>query len=547
MMLVVRVHGRPPLPILAALIAALALPVGADQPTVVVEVEAGHYRLPRAAIADLAETPFDAAMLRPRGSRGGSDEGFALRRVERDGPLYAIGLRDGDVLTAHDGVPLDAYPDLEEAFRALMTAAEVQLTVLRDGEEFVFHYDIEGPPLDLPPLWGVDDPTPGELRAFHGIVLEGLDTAVVPRAFVLAQRNTMARQIRWSYALDDEGQVAGVRGSGRNGDLPTLIGLRGGTRIFAVDDRPIVDPASLMSLFTALRTQDEVVLTLEGRLREERFVIRVAGEPDPDPEPWPLELLTVPGTRDQLRADHGIEIIEGVYVFPRTAIADLPRAELTFRPVHDDRERVAGYRLIRNRYGNLLDLLGVVPGATLRFLDGEPIESEDDVHAVFEAWLTGDEIGLGIETRAGTTMELHHRVSGDPVAVPATWIGTGVDVEPDLHQRRRERGVHGGLGQFQVPASFVNALRSDTNLLRTLRSPDGTESYDLTRVGNRSAWFVLGLRSGDRLVGCNGAPLTSRADVAAAIEALLVGEPLVLDVIRDEVPNPVLMVLTPEG
>jgi len=533
--------------LLAALIAALALPAGADQPTVVVQVQPGHYRLPRAAIADLAETPFNAAMLRPRGARGGSDEGFALRRVERDGPLYAIGLRDGDVLTAHDGVPLDAYPDLEQAFRALMTRAEVRLTLLRDGEEIVFHYEIEGPPLELPPLWGVDDPTPGELRAHHGIVLEGRDTAVVPRAFVLAQRNTMTRQIRWAYALDDEGQVTGVRGSGRRGDLLTLIGLRGGTRILAVDDRPIVDPQSLMSLFTALRTQDEVVLTLEGRLREERFVIRVPGEPDPDPEPWPLELLTVPGTRDQLRAGHGVEITDGTYVFPRAAIADLPRAELIFRPVHDDRERVAGYRLISNRYGDLLDLLGVVPGATLRFLDGEPVESEDDVHAVFEAWLTAGEIRLGIETRAGTAIELHHRVSGDPAAVPATWIGTGVDVEPDLQQRRRERGVRGGLGQFEVPASFVDALRSDTNLLRTRRSPDGAETFDLTRVGNRSAWFVLGLRSGDRLVGCNGAPLTSRADLSAAIEALLHGEPLVLDVMRDETPYPVLVVLSPEG
>jgi type II secretory pathway component PulC len=513
----------------------------------VVEVDPGHYRLPRAAVADLAETPFQAASLRPRGARGGSDEGFALRRVERDGPLYAIGLRAGDVLSAHDGAPLDAYPDLERAFRALMTAAEVQLTVLRDGERLELRYEIEGPPLTLPPLWGVDDPTPSELRAHHGIVLEGRDTAMVPRVYVLAQRNTLARQIRWSYVLDDEGLVTGIRGSGRRGDLLTLIGLRGGTIILAVDDRPIIDPPSLMSLFTALRTWDEVVLTLEGRLREERFVIRVAGEPDPDLEPWPLDLLTVPGTRVQLRADHGIELTEGAHVFPRAAIADLPRTELTFRPVHDDRERVAGYRLISNHYGDLPDLLGVVPGATLRFLDGEPIESEDDVYAVFEGWLTGDEIRLGIETRAGTAIELHHRVSGDPAVVPATWIGTGVDVEPDLHQRRREHGVQGGMGQFQVPASFVTSLRGDTNLLRTRRSPDGLESFDLFRVGNRSSWFVLGLRSGDRLVGCNGAALTSRADVVAAIEALLVGEPLVLDVMRGETPYPVLVLLSPDG
>ncbi len=498
----------------------------------VVEDPPGHYRVPREGLADLLEQPFRAATLRPRGGRGGSDEGFLLARVQRHGPLYALGLRDGDVLTARDGVPLDTIPDVEAALRALMTAEAVTLTLLRDGAPRDLAYALEGPPLAVPPLWGVDEPTRDEWRAHHGIEIAGRGEAVVPRAYVLGLRATLPRQLRWHYALDGDGAVLGVRGSGRDGDLLTLVGIRGSQVIHAVDGRPIVDPASLMQLFTALRTQEQVVLTLEGRVRPETVTIRVTGEPDPDPEPWPRALLTIPDTRAEQRAARGIEVTDDAVVFPRAVVAELYLQEATFRPTHDDHERSTGYRWIGTGYGDVPDLLGLAPGTTIRTLDGEPFVADGDVHALFEAWMTASELTLGVVTRAGTEATLRHRIVGDPVAPPATWLGTGIEIEPSLHQRRLERGVHGEAGQFAVPARFADDLAVEVTGLRQRRDGEGNVSYLLLRVENRSAWFVLGLQAGDRIVGCNGAPLDGRGDLAAAVETLRAGAPLTLEVER---------------
>lgn len=72
----------------------------------------------------------------------GGVAGFRLAGVSR-GALGRLGLRDGDVLTAINGVSVDSADAALGAFQRLRSAGSLRVTVVRGGGPVTLHYRIE--------------------------------------------------------------------------------------------------------------------------------------------------------------------------------------------------------------------------------------------------------------------------------------------------------------------------------------------------------------------------------------------------------------------
>lgn len=65
-------------------------------------------------------------------------DGFELRQVRAGSVVEKVGLRDGDVVTAVNGVSLDSLPTVLRVFGQAQAAGEATLTVLRGSERMTF-------------------------------------------------------------------------------------------------------------------------------------------------------------------------------------------------------------------------------------------------------------------------------------------------------------------------------------------------------------------------------------------------------------------------
>jgi general secretion pathway protein C len=63
------------------------------------------------------------------------DKGYRLTITQDNPMIQKLGLQNGDVVTSINGIPLDKPENGVRALRKLMKAREVQLTVVRDGQE----------------------------------------------------------------------------------------------------------------------------------------------------------------------------------------------------------------------------------------------------------------------------------------------------------------------------------------------------------------------------------------------------------------------------
>lgn len=63
------------------------------------------------------------------------DNGYRLTFVQDNPVIQKLGLQNGDVVTSINGIPLDKPENGIRALRKLMKAREVQLTVVRNGQE----------------------------------------------------------------------------------------------------------------------------------------------------------------------------------------------------------------------------------------------------------------------------------------------------------------------------------------------------------------------------------------------------------------------------
>ena len=100
----------------------------------------GHVTAPQAAIDGLVE-----ALRTKTGAKfvqvSGKTEGFKVFAIRVGSYLDAIGLLNGDTLTAIDGQPIDTAEHLEQVLRGLPSKPELRLDVLRAGAAFTIVID----------------------------------------------------------------------------------------------------------------------------------------------------------------------------------------------------------------------------------------------------------------------------------------------------------------------------------------------------------------------------------------------------------------------
>lgn len=102
------------------------------------------YELPRATLEHLladVDLLARSARLVPE-VRDGAPAGWRLHRVAPDGPFARIGLRDGDLVVAVNGLDLASAPQALDAFVKLRSASHVSLAIERRGRRLTKEYVI---------------------------------------------------------------------------------------------------------------------------------------------------------------------------------------------------------------------------------------------------------------------------------------------------------------------------------------------------------------------------------------------------------------------
>jgi general secretion pathway protein C len=73
---------------------------------------------------------------------GGRVVGLELRRIQGDGLLGRLGVRDGDRVEAVNGFSLSSPEQALTAYARLRTASSIRLRILRNGQPQIIDYRI---------------------------------------------------------------------------------------------------------------------------------------------------------------------------------------------------------------------------------------------------------------------------------------------------------------------------------------------------------------------------------------------------------------------
>ncbi|WP_165704058.1 PDZ domain-containing protein [Enhygromyxa salina] len=231
-------------------------------------------------------------------------QGYRLSGVAERGPLWLLGLRDGDVLTSVDGQPISAREhELRSQWEARPRAVEI--TYLRGTEVRVLKLEIRAGA-----SWKSADPgvkqvaerNPSELvqattdRETDATAEPTLDLSEAVRCTpseaddedlgrceldraaldeLLSRPELLARQMRIVPSHSD-GQPLGFKVYGiRSSSFPSLLGLRNGDLITAINGHPLNSPDDALTAYSKLREATELVLALrrDGQDRKLTIVI----------------------------------------------------------------------------------------------------------------------------------------------------------------------------------------------------------------------------------------------------------------------------------
>lgn len=519
--------------------AMLRKPAGPVAVEGVEELQEGLYRVERAVVAPLLEDSARMARMVPS-YRDGEMHGFKLFSIRPGSTYAALRIRNGDVLLRVGEESMDDIRGVETLFRAWLTRDEVALTVVRRGQEVVLRYEMVGEPLAIPQLWTLGPPTREQHMERHGVTLDG-EVVVLPRAYVLSLRDTLAEEVHWQYTLDDAGAIVGMRGQAHDGNLLHLLGLRRGEYLAAVDDEPITTPLGLMRLFTVLRTRSDVILAIGGPRGVRTLAVRVEGEQDADVESWPLPLLDIAPTLAQTRVALGIVEQSGVLKVPREVVCELLEPLAEVRLVPTPVVQMEGYRLL---YGDRIDRLaplGLHAHDTIVALDGDPVVHRDAAEAVFRRMYEGEAMTLTVTGRGRAEETVALVFVGEAAALPSDW--EQLQIEPTLDERRATAGVVVSGDRITLPRAVVIAEGHEVLHWRPVEAGDDVDGF---QVPVRSRFWLssyLDLRSGDVVLSFDGRDLDSDEARDALVEALLHHREVSLVVIRDGRPIDVHVVV----
>jgi type II secretory pathway component PulC len=479
-----------------------------------------RWRIERSVVAPLLDGAARSTRVAPS-YRDGTFHGFKLFSIRRGSPLRALGVRNGDVLVRVDDTPLGTPSGLDVAFLAWFTAERVVLTVERRGRDVTLLYEMTGDPLAVPPLWSFSEPSLERYREHHGVTVDA-DGVRLPREVVIAQRDGLAA-LRWMQRLDD-GQLVGFDTSARGGNLLHLVGVEGRDWLRAVDGEPLTSPEGLMGLFTALRTRDELILTVQGREATRDIHITVVGAPDADAEPWPMELLDIVPTAAQRRAAAGVvEEDDGQWTVPRAVVAGAFTADepCLFAAVTGDDGSSGGYRVGSTRRADDLELLGLRARDRIVAADGEPLRSRGDVEALLERLFTAERGSITTERRSSEPRELHWTFTGEPLPLPAAWADLGITITPSVGERRAELGIELHEDRVVLPRAVIESQASDLAGLETVTSDSGVVLGHWIRDYRASTLpALMGLHREDIIQSFDGLPLDSTEALHDLIRAL---------------------------
>jgi general secretion pathway protein C len=103
-----------------------------------------RYEVQRAAVDALlgnANALSRAARVMPE-LRDGRAFGFRLVRVRPDGPFATLGLRDGDVISAINGLEMSSVQNALDVYTKLKSARHLTVSLERGGRRITQDYDI---------------------------------------------------------------------------------------------------------------------------------------------------------------------------------------------------------------------------------------------------------------------------------------------------------------------------------------------------------------------------------------------------------------------
>jgi len=309
--------------------------------------------------------------------------GVVIALVLPDTPAAEAGLKEGDRILTVGGQELDPESDLADLITAYEPGDTVTLEIERPGEE----------PLDV-------SVELGEHPEQAGVAYLGVEYLPLPRLGDLDGRFEPFEMPHFELPpLGDEdqalaGQGAIIRSVSEDSPAATA-GLSEGDVITAIDGEPVGSPQDLVDAIAAREPGDTVTLTVFVSEEEEReFEVTLAENPDDEGQAY----LGV-AIGGFLRWRH----FEGERPPLEELPFDMPLPPLDEMPFFNlpHGERIQGAIIRSVAEDSPADDAGLSEGDVIASIDGEPVESPQDLVDAIAEHQPGDLVTLTLLVHAG--------------------------------------------------------------------------------------------------------------------------------------------------
>jgi S1-C subfamily serine protease len=300
-----------------------------------------------------------------------------ITRVVPDSPAEQAGLESGDWIVAVDGQELDSEHDLADLISAREPGETVVLEVERPGED-TFEMTVEL----------------GEHPENEGAAYLGVEYLSLPHVEGLAPPSWDVQPYREAPFFsqpDEEAEQGAIIRSVTEGGPAAEAGLSQGDVITALDGEPIEGPQDLIDAVAAREPGDTITLTvLDPEIEEERAVEVVLAE---HPEEEDQAYLGV-----ALGGFFRFRGFEGELPHLDELPLDMPMPSPEHMPflTPPEGELIQGAFIQRVADDSPADAAGLGKGDVITAIDGEPVESPQDLVDTIAEHEPGDVLALTV-------------------------------------------------------------------------------------------------------------------------------------------------------